>query len=148
MIDILKAYSTLGWTFPIIGIISWVAYCINLLEEYGCIYPIYYINYLHPHIVPVPTCPPPPLPLNDAVAGEFEVEIFQIPVWVTMGPNFLSNGFAILFFKLCSNLLYIQLMPLVLFISFYLNKDGDLSVRGSDVKVNVLLNNFLINNIC
>ena len=45
-----------------------------MLGEYGCIHPIFYISYLHPHVGPVPTHLPPPLLLNDAAAGEFKVE--------------------------------------------------------------------------
>ena len=49
-------------------------YHINLLEEYGCIHPIFHVSYLHPHIEPVPACPPSPLPLDANAADEFEVE--------------------------------------------------------------------------
>ena len=49
-------------------------YYINFLEEYGHIHPIFYVSYLHPHVKPVPTCPPSPLLLDDNIAGEFEVE--------------------------------------------------------------------------
>ena len=37
-------------------------------------YSILVISIRHPHIGPVPTRPPSPLPLNDNAAGEFEVE--------------------------------------------------------------------------
>ena len=43
-------------------------------EEYGHIYPIFYVGYLHPHVGPVPPCTPPPLTFDDEAAGEFEVE--------------------------------------------------------------------------
>ena len=33
-----------------------------------------HINYLCPHLGPVPTCPSLPLPLDNNAAGEFEVE--------------------------------------------------------------------------
>ena len=49
-------------------------YHINLPEEYGCIHPVFYVSYLHPHVEPVPPCPPSPLPLDDNAAGEFEVK--------------------------------------------------------------------------
>ena len=60
--------------FPINSIISWVAYCIKLLEEYGCIHPMFHVSYLHAHVGPVPTYPPSPLPLDDDTAGEVQVE--------------------------------------------------------------------------
>ena len=43
-------------------------------EEYGCIHPIFHVNYLHPHVDPVPPCPPQPLSLDYKAAGEFEAE--------------------------------------------------------------------------
>ena len=61
-------------SFPISGIISWVAYHISLPEEYGNIHPTLYSSYLHPHIGPVPTHPFLPLLLDDDAAGEFNVE--------------------------------------------------------------------------
>ena len=64
----------LGWTFPNSGILSHIVYHINLLEEYSHIQPIFYASYLCPHVGPLPTCTPPPLPLNDDDAGEFELE--------------------------------------------------------------------------
>ena len=42
--------------------------------EYGPIHPVFHVSYLRPHIGPLPPCPPPPLPLDDEAAGEFEVE--------------------------------------------------------------------------
>ena len=49
-------------------------YHINLLEEYGRIHPVFHVSYLHPHVGPVPPCPPSPLQLDDNAAGEFEVK--------------------------------------------------------------------------
>ena len=60
--------------FFISSSISWVAYYINLLEEYGYIHPVFYVSYLHPHVGPVLPHPLPPLLLNDDAAGEYEVE--------------------------------------------------------------------------
>ena len=60
--------------FLSVALFSRVAYHINLPAEYGCIHPVFYVSYLHPHIGPVPPYPPPPLPLDDEAAGEFEVE--------------------------------------------------------------------------
>ena len=60
--------------FPINSIISWVAYHINLPEEYGRIHSIFYVSYLHPHIRLVPTHPLLPLLLDDSAAGEFKVK--------------------------------------------------------------------------
>ena len=60
-----------------------------------------------------------------------------------MGLNTLSSGLAILFFKLCGNLLNISLMHLMFCISFYLTKGGDPSIWGSDIGVDILLNEFL-----
>ena len=39
-------------------------------------------------------------------------------------------------------------MPLIFFVSFYLAEGCNLSSKGSDIKVDVLLNNFEIYNIC
>ena len=60
--------------FSISSIISWVAYHINLPEEYGHIHPVFHVSYIWPYVEPVPTRPPLPLPLNSNAASEFEVE--------------------------------------------------------------------------
>ena len=43
-------------------------------EEYGRIQPVFHVSYLHPQVGPTPLCPSPPFPLDDEVAGEFEIE--------------------------------------------------------------------------
>ena len=93
--------------FPISSIISWVAYHINLLEEYGPIHPVFYVSYLHPHIGPVPPCPPSPLPLDDNAAGEFEVEDILDTHLGCYGTEYLVKWLVYLFLKLCGNLLHI-----------------------------------------
>ena len=40
----------------------------------GASTPVFHVSYLHPHVGPVPACPPSPLPFDDNAAGEFEVE--------------------------------------------------------------------------
>ena len=89
------------WVGPISirSTISWIAYPINFLEEYGCIQPVFHTSYLYPHIGPVPPCPPLPLPLDDEAAGEFEVEDILDSHLGRSGTEYLVKWLGYTFFK-------------------------------------------------
>ena len=93
--------------FPIHSIISWVVYHINFLAEYGCIHPIFYVSYLHPHVGTIPTHPPSSRPINDNAAAEFEVEDILYSHLGCYRTEYLVKWLAILFLKLHGNLLNI-----------------------------------------
>ena len=60
--------------FHIELVISSVAYCISLPEEYGHINPVFHISSLHGHHGPTPSCPSPIFPVTDSYLSKYEVE--------------------------------------------------------------------------
>ena len=60
--------------FPSIALFLGLHIILTCQKSMGCIHPVFHVSYLHPHIGPVPPCPPSPLPLDDNTAGEFKVE--------------------------------------------------------------------------
>ena len=60
--------------FPIEWVISSVAYCISLPEEYGQIHPVFHVSPLHRHHGPPPSCPTPIILVADSSQPEYEVE--------------------------------------------------------------------------
>ena len=57
--------------------------------EYGCVHPVFHVNYLWPHVGPVPASPPAPLPLDDAAGGEYGVEDILDSRIGRSGPEYL-----------------------------------------------------------
>lgn len=75
--------------FPISAVISRVAFRVDLPVEYGRVHPVFHVSYLRPHVGPVPPQPPAPLPLDDAAAGEYEVEDILDSRLGRTGPEYL-----------------------------------------------------------
>ena len=128
--------------FPISSVISQVVYHTNSPEEYGHIHPVFYVNYLHSYVGPVPTHPPSPLSLNDAAAGEFEVEDIINSYLGHYGTEYLVKQLCYPVFEVIWEPTKLLAITLVFFIHFHLTKVGTFSTRGSDIRVYILLNNF------
>ena len=60
--------------FPIEQVISSVAYCISLTNEYGHIHPIFHVSSLCRHHGPPPLFPPPIFPIEDSSLLKYEFE--------------------------------------------------------------------------
>ena len=60
--------------FPVERIISSVAYCISLPDEYGYIHHVFHISSLRGHHGSPPSHPPPIFPVADSSKPEYKVE--------------------------------------------------------------------------
>ena len=60
--------------FPIEQVISSVAYCISLPEEYGHVHPVFFASSLGGHNGPPPSHPAPIFPVDDSSSPEYKIE--------------------------------------------------------------------------
>ena len=60
--------------FSIKELISSVAYCFSLPEDYGHIHPVFYISSLCGHHRPPTSCPTPIFPVSDSSSPQYKVE--------------------------------------------------------------------------
>ena len=123
--------------FPISVIISWIVYRINLPENFRCIHPVFHVSYLRSHIGPVPTRLPPPLPLNDDTAGEFEVEDTLDFRLGRYGTEYLAKWLSYLVFKAMWEPAEHLAHALIFFVGFFLAENRALSIWGGHFKVDI-----------
>ena len=62
-------------------------------------HPVFHVSYLWPHLSPAPPLPPAPLPLDDVVAGKYEVEDILDTRIGYNGPKNLVKGLGYQVFK-------------------------------------------------
>ena len=82
------------------------------------------------------------------MAGEYKVKVILDSRLDHFGTQYLVKWLGYPVFKAMWEPAKHLANALIFFISFYLAKDSDLSIRGSDVRVDVMLNNYLTYNIC
>ena len=62
-------------------------------------HPVFHVSYLQPHVGPAPLLPTAPFPLDDAAAGEYEVDDILDSCISHSGPEYFVKWLGYLVFE-------------------------------------------------